>query len=74
MDLLKLEVFLHSAESLHFSTTGKRMHLSQSTISHHTRDLENELGVELFERSAGGLYLTGAGHMISVTSSAAKVL
>ncbi|MCC7129393.1 MAG: hypothetical protein B6D39_00430 [Anaerolineae bacterium UTCFX2] len=64
MDLLKLEIFLHSAESLNFSTTAKRMHLSQPTISHHIRDLENELGVELFERTAGGLHLTEAGRLL----------
>lgn len=64
MDLLKLEVFLRSAEGLNFSTAGKQMHLSQPTISKYIRDLENELGVELFDRSAGGLHLTEAGRLL----------
>jgi len=64
MDLLKLEVFLRSAESLNFSTAGKQMHLSQPTVSKYIRDLETELGVELFDRSAGGIHLTEAGRLL----------
>lgn len=64
MDLLKLEIFLHAAESSSLSAAGKRMHLSQPTVSHHIHELEKELGVSLFERVAGGVHLTEAGQLL----------
>jgi DNA-binding transcriptional LysR family regulator len=64
IDLLKLEAFLHAAETLSFSEAARQMHLSQPTISHHIRRLENEFGVELFDRTGPGLHLTEAGHLL----------
>ena len=51
IDLMKLQAFLYAAESLSFSDAAKQLHLSQPTISHHIKSLEQELGVELFARS-----------------------
>lgn len=64
IDLLKIEAFLHAAESLSFSEAAKQMHLSQPTISHHIKILEHEFRVELFERTGAGLRLTEAGHLL----------
>jgi DNA-binding transcriptional LysR family regulator len=64
MDLLKLEIFLHAAESLSFSEAAKHMHLSQPTVSHHIKNLEHELGIVLFERSTTGMRLTEAGQAV----------
>ncbi|MFL7894307.1 MAG: LysR substrate-binding domain-containing protein [Anaerolineales bacterium] len=64
IDLVKLNVFLYSAETLSFSEAGKRLHLTQPTISHHIKVLEQELGVVLFERSGAGLHLTEAGYLL----------
>ncbi len=64
VDLLKIEVFMRSAENLNFSETAKAMHLSQPTVSHHIKSLEYELNVELFERASSGLRLTEAGRLL----------
>ncbi len=72
IDLLKLQAFLYAAEGLSFSDAAKQLHLSQPTISHHIKSLEQELGVELFVRSGSGLKLTDAGRLLM--SQAAKLL
>ena len=64
MDLLKIQAFLYAAETLSFSEAAKQMHLSQSTISHHIKVLENEFGVTLFDRSGQGIHLTEAGRLL----------
>jgi len=48
VDLLRIETFLHAAENLNFSETARILHLTQPTVSHHIKNLEKELGVELF--------------------------
>jgi len=63
-DLLKIDAFLHVADTLSFSKAGRQMHLSQSTISHHVKMLEQEFGVELFERSGRALRMTEAGRLL----------
>lgn len=64
IDLLKIEVFLHAAETLSFSEAARQMHLSQPTISHHVKMLEHEFGVELFDRTGPGLRMTDAGRLL----------
>jgi len=72
IDLTKLQAFLFAAESLSFSEAAKQLHLSQPTISHHIKSLEQELGVDLFARSGSGLKLTDAGRLLM--SQAGKLL
>ena len=64
IDLQKIETFLYAAENLSFSETAKQLHLSQPTVSHQIKTLEQELGTILFERSGGSLRLTEAGQML----------
>ena len=64
IDLTKLHAFLYAAETLSFSKAAKRLHLTQPTVSHHIKSLENDLGAELFERSGSELSLTEAGQIL----------
>jgi DNA-binding transcriptional LysR family regulator len=64
IDLQKIETFLYAAEKLSFSETAKQLHLSQPTVSHQIKALEQELGATLFERSGAGLRLTEAGQLL----------
>lgn len=64
MDIDRLRIFLDAAQTLNFSETAGRMHVSQSTVSKHIRDLETELGVELFERGGGRLRLSQTGEAL----------
>ncbi|MGD2027192.1 MAG: selenium metabolism-associated LysR family transcriptional regulator [Anaerolineales bacterium] len=64
IDLTRLKAFIFSAETLSFSEASKHLHLTQPTISHHIKTLENELSVVLFERNGNQLRLTEAGKLL----------
>jgi DNA-binding transcriptional LysR family regulator len=64
VDIEKLETFLRAAETLNFSETAKRLHLSQPTVSHQIKKLEKSMGMELFIRNNTGIQLTEAGRLL----------
>lgn len=59
----QLLIFAMAAETLNFSETGRRLYLSQPTISQQIKALESEYGVSLFERGKQ-LKLTHAGTVL----------
>jgi DNA-binding transcriptional LysR family regulator len=61
MDLRQLEYFVAVAEERNFTRAAERVHISQSGVSAQIRQLERELGAELFDRSARTATLTVAG-------------
>ena len=61
MDLRQLEYFVAVAEEQNFTRAAERVHISQSGVSAQIRQLERELGAELFDRSARTATLTDAG-------------
>jgi len=64
VDIDKLGTFLRAADTLNFSETAKQLHISQPTVSHHIKSLEQELGGVLFTRTNTGLELTEAGRVL----------
>ena len=64
IDIQKIETFLAAAENLSLSEAAKQLHLSQPTVSHQIKTLEQELDVTLFIRSNTGLQLTEAGRLL----------
>ena len=48
VDLQKIETFLCAAEKLNISEAAKQLHLSQPSVSHQIKLLEQELGSKLF--------------------------
>jgi len=64
VDLMRIETFLHAAENLSFSEAARLLHLSQPTVSHHIKKLEQELGVDLFKRQGSSIRLTDAGRLL----------
>ena len=61
MELRQLEYFVAVAEEQNFTRAAEHVHISQSGVSAQIRQLERELGAELFDRSARTATLTVAG-------------
>ncbi|HXB60800.1 MAG TPA: LysR substrate-binding domain-containing protein [Candidatus Acidoferrales bacterium] len=61
MELRHLRYFIAVAEQENVSRAALKLHVSQPGISRQIHDLEDEIGFQLFERSAKSLRLTDAG-------------
>lgn len=63
MKLQRIRYFVTLAQTLSFSRTAEIHYVSQTTISLQIRELEDELGVKLFNRTKRKVELTPAGHV-----------
>ena len=61
IELRHLRYFIAVAEELSFSRAAERVHIDKTPLSRTVRDLEDELGVQLFVRGPRRLMLTPAG-------------
>ena len=61
MELRQLRYFIEVAEREHISEAAVHLHVAQSAVSRQIANLEDELGVQLFERIGRNVKLTPIG-------------
>lgn len=61
MELRQLKYFITSADTLNFTEAARQCFITQSTLSQQIKQLETELGVQLFERIGKRVFLTETG-------------
>lgn len=74
MNNRQLESFLTIAQLGSFAAASERLHVTQSTISARIQELEEDLGVELFDRSQRRVHLTLKGRELLVYAEQVSTL
>lgn len=64
IDFELYKVFFHAAHENNFSAAARKLHISQSAVSQHIKNLEGKLGVSLFLRKGKELALTREGQWL----------
>lgn len=67
MDIRAIKLYLDLCDTLHFSRTATRMHVSPSTLSRTLQRLEDEVGCKLLERDNRSVTLTHAGEAFAAS-------
>lgn len=65
MNTTRVYEFLVLSKVLSYSKAAKALYISQSVLSRHIQDLEEELGTSLFTRTTHGVTLTEAGRVFA---------
>ena len=63
MELRHLRYFVAVAEALNFTRAAAKLRLAQPALSRQVQDLEDEIGVDLLQRSPRGATLTAEGKL-----------
>ena len=65
-----LEIFAKTAERLNFAAAARDLKLTRAMVSKHVADLEDRLGVRLFQRTTRRVSLTEAGRTLAARAGA----
>jgi len=61
MRIQQLEYLERIVEAGSINEAAKRLFLTQPSLSNAVKELENEMGIQIFQRSSGGISLTAEG-------------
>ena len=64
LTLRQLQIFVVAARHLSYARAAEELHLSSPAVSMQLRQLEDNIGLPLFERMGRGVTLTDAGNML----------
>jgi DNA-binding transcriptional LysR family regulator len=64
LDLRRLRYFVAVAERLHFGQAAAALHITQPALSRQIRQLEHDVGIELFARTSRDVALTSGGEQL----------
>jgi DNA-binding transcriptional LysR family regulator len=70
LELRHLRYFVAVAEALSFTKAAAKLRLAQPSLTRQVRNLEDEIGVRLLDRSSNRVTLTGAGRQFLTDSKA----
>ena len=70
MEIRQLRYFVNAAKTLSFTEAARLSNVAQSTLSHQVKQLETELGVDLFHRQGKHIQLTPEGSLFLADVSA----
>ena len=62
----RLRVFCSVARNMSFTKAAQELHITQPAVSRHIQELEQELGVQLFDRLATSIEITEAGELLLI--------
>jgi LysR family cyn operon transcriptional activator len=69
MELRHLRYFVALADELSFTRAARRLNITQSTLSHQIKQLEEEIGHSLFDRIGKRTIITEAGEMLLLNAT-----
>src|SRR5258708_20387702 len=72
MELRHLRYFVAVGEEQHYGRAAERLRVAQPALSRQIQDLEEEIGVKLFDRLPRGVKISAAG--ISFLDDARRIL
>lgn len=72
MDILRIRSFVTVARLGHLTRAAELLHLTQPAVTAHIKNIEQELGIALFNRTAGRIELSKSGELL--LPAAEKVL
>ncbi|MBW7460997.1 LysR family transcriptional regulator, partial [Paenibacillus sepulcri] len=64
MEIRQLEYFAAICQEKHFTRAAEKLNVTQPTLSHQIKALEDELGVPLFDRIGKKIAITEAGQLL----------
>lgn len=67
MNTKQINAVLELAKTLNFNRAAEKLCVSQPTLSYEIKELENEIGFKIFDRSGKGAILTPAGNQFCQT-------